>query len=126
MLALLLLSSITFDMTQEVDLLELNSLYDNNDQRVFEQMIYYEWDRVDNRYHVVDWRLLKHRGMIPIKQGRYYETIWMDGDQLRRVRAKYYRKTWSRTDPEIGERERLPKDQRRGLIKWPTKKKTTE
>jgi len=117
MLILLLLSSITYDQTQEVDLIELNCFYDNEAQLVFKQMIYYRWSHVDNRYHVIDWRLLKNRDMIPIKQGRYYETIWMDGDQLRRIRAKYFRRSWTHEDPEIMERERMPKDRRRGLIK---------
>jgi len=35
---------------------------------------------------------------------------------LRRVRCKVYRETWSRTDPEMKEREVLPEEYRRGLV----------
>jgi len=117
MLILLLLSSITYDQTQEVDLIELNTLYDGDDRVVFKQLIYYQWDWATNRYQCVDWRLMKHHGMIPVKRGQYYESMWIDGEQQRRVRSSYFRRSWSRDDPEIEERERMPKDRRRGLIK---------
>jgi len=106
-------------MCDTVDLIEVNHFYDDEARLVFLQVIFYDWAYYENRYQVRAWRLLKHDSQIP----RYnwtsgdYETIFQDGDVIRRVRAKYYRETWTQYDPEIEERERLPKDCRRGLRK---------
>ncbi len=41
--------------------------------------------------------------------------IWNDGEILRHIRAASFRETWTQHDPELLEREYLPKEERREL-----------
>jgi hypothetical protein len=44
-----------------------------------------------------------------------YTAIWIDGEVLREVRAGSMRESWTQYDPELIEREFLPKEKRREL-----------
>lgn len=108
------------DVAQDVvDLVEVNHFYDEHGRLVFDQVIFYDWCGTNCRYQVRAWRLLKKPAQVP--QRNYvtgeYESIWHDGDVLRRVRAKTFRESWTQYDPELREREYLPKEKRRELYK---------
>ena len=108
----------THDVAQDqVDLIEVNHFYDEHGRLVFDQVIFYDWSDSQSRYQVRAWRLLKNKAQIPSKnfQTGDYETIWHDGDVLRRVRGASFRESWTQYDPELREREYLPKDRRREL-----------
>lgn len=108
----------THDVAQDqVDLIEVNHFYDEHGRLVFDQVIFYDWSHSQSRYQVRAWRLLKNKAQIPSKnfQTGDYETIWHDGDVLRRVRGASFRESWTQYDPELREREYLPKDRRREL-----------
>jgi hypothetical protein len=68
------------------------------------------------------WRLLKSPAQIPHKNFNTgeYETLWHDGDVTRRVRGKSFRESWTQHDPELRERDYLPKDKRGELYKTRT------
>ena len=118
---LLLLGSLhpAYPYAHTVDKMELNHYYDDDGQLVFSQMIYYDWSRQDNRFHVIAWRLCKSREMIPLRiQGTTnYRAIWRDGDIIRHTHTTLYVETWTQHDPEIKERTVLPKEYRKGFIK---------
>jgi hypothetical protein len=100
-----------------VDLIEANHFYDDAGVLVFSQRIFRDWDARANRFQVRAWRLLKFTGQWPTRNwltGRY-EIIWHDGEITRRVEARAYRETWTQHDPEMRERDYLPKEQRRRL-----------
>jgi len=102
-----------------VDLIEVNHFYDEHGRLVFDQVIFYDWCTSENRYQVRAWRLLKKPSQMPqrnLHTGEYV-TTWHDGDVLRRVRAESFRESWTQYDPELREREHLPKDRRRELYK---------
>lgn len=103
----------------QVDLIEVNHFYDEHGRLVFDQIIFYDWSAEQNRYHVRAWRLLKNVSQVPRRNWRRndWETIWHDGNILRRVRSKGARETWTQYDPELVEREFLPKEKRRELTK---------
>ncbi len=103
--------------TDRVDLIEVNHCYDQRGRLVFDQVLFYHWSSTDRRFHVRDWRLLKHPGQLPHKMlgGTDYVAIWLDGDVVRRVVAPSVRETWTQYDPEVVERDRLPKEARRKL-----------
>lgn len=108
------------DVAQDsVDLIEVNHFYDEHGRLVFDQVIFYDWCTSQNRYQVRAWRLLKKPSQIPLRNfdTGEYETVWHDGDVLRRVRAQSFRESWTQHDPELREREYLPKDRRRELYK---------
>jgi len=101
-----------------VDVIEINHYYDEQGKLVFDQLLFFEWSPAESCYHLRAWRLVKTRSHIPQKdwvRGDYVATFH-DGDSLRTVRAKVLRETWTQYDPELIERERLPKERRRELV----------
>jgi hypothetical protein len=120
-LILLLFSIVPAELTAEdrVDVAELNHFYDENGRLVFEQVIFYRWCWDYERYQVYDWRLVKNPTFLPQRDWELggYVCRWDDGEFRRTVRADSFRETWTQYDPELAEREFLPKEQRMGLSK---------
>ena len=103
--------------TERVDLIELNHFFDDQGRHVFDQMIFYDWSAEHNRYQVRAWRLLKSASQQPRHDWErdVYVATWQDGDLMRNVQAQTMRETWTQYDPELAEREYLPKELRREL-----------
>lgn len=121
-LALLLLTVLPReDVVRETcDLVELNHFYDENGKLVFDQTIFYDWGYpVPARYNVRAWRLVKHESQLPHPYygggPRMYRALWLDGECNRLIYSPSYRETWTQYDPELLEREVLPKEMRREL-----------
>ncbi|MFO0905159.1 MAG: hypothetical protein U0939_19285 [Pirellulales bacterium] len=106
-------------VVDRVDLVELNHYLDDQGKPVLDQLIFYDWSTADGRYQVRAWRLLKNPTAVPQRDGidGEYLTRWQDGQVLRKVYARQFRETWTQYDPELVEREFLPKDKRRDLRK---------
>jgi hypothetical protein len=124
LLALLLLSIVPRDdaVRESVDLIEVNHFYGEDCKLVFDQIIFYDWSAGDARYMVRSWRLIKTPLQIPYRDHANggYTAVWVDnGDALRVVRSRDFRETWSQSgvggDPEVNEREFLPKERRKEL-----------
>ena len=98
----------------QVDLIELNHFLDENGREVFQQVIFYDWCKVKQRFHVRAWRLIKHEHQLPTRRWKpkCFQCTWHDGPLLRQVHAPKMRETWSREDPERVNRKLLPEDQR--------------
>jgi hypothetical protein len=106
------------DVTREsVDLIELNHFYDEHGRLVFDQVIFYDWSAGEARYNVRAWRLVKNPSQLPQRDwsGGGYSAMWHDGEQIRHIRSKSIRETWTQYDPELVEREYLPKERRKEL-----------
>jgi hypothetical protein len=109
------------DVAREtVDLLEVNHFYDEHGRLVFDQVIFYDWSADDARYMVRAWRMVKNPAQLPQRDwsangGGGYFTVWQDGELLRHVRSQSMRETWTQYDPELIEREYLPKERRKEL-----------
>lgn len=104
-------------VTDRVDVIEINHFYDEHGKLVFDQVLYFEWSPSESRYNVRAWRLLKSPAQLPQRdweRGDYVATFY-DGDALREIRATSVRETWTQYDPELAEREHLPKERRREL-----------
>jgi len=102
---------------ESVDLIELNHFYDEHGRLVFDQVIFYDWSAGEARYNVRAWRLVKNPAQLPQRDWRLggYSAMWQDGEQNRYVHSKSIRETWTQYDPELVEREYLPKERRREL-----------
>jgi hypothetical protein len=102
---------------ESVDLIEINHFYDEHGRLVFDQVIFYDWSPRDSRYMVRAWRLVKNPSQLPQRDWRDggYTAVWQDGEVLRDVHATAMRETWTQYDPELVEREYLPKEKRREL-----------
>lgn len=104
---------------ERVDLIEVNHFHDELGRLVFDQVIFYEWSPEAGRHQVRAWRLLKNASQRPRKDfvsGDYVAT-WHDGDLYRQVRSPAIRESWTQYDPELVEREFLPKERRVELVK---------
>lgn len=99
------------------DLVEVNHFYGPCGHLVFDQLILWDWSECEAKYNVRDWRLIKSPGQFPARDHARggYSAAWLDGEQLRSIRATHYRETFTQYDPELLEREYLPKDKRREL-----------
>jgi hypothetical protein len=100
-----------------VDLIEYNHFFDEHARHIFDQVIFYDWDQDEARYNVRAWRLVKNPNQIPVRDWDtgWYSALWSDGEQLRYIRSRSIRETWTQYDPELIEREHLPKEKRREL-----------
>lgn len=100
-----------------VDVIEVNHFFDEHGKLVFDQVLFYDWSASQSRYHVRAWRLLKTPAQIPQRdwQRGDYVARWFDGDALREIRATTVRESWTQYDPELTEREFLPKERRQEL-----------
>jgi hypothetical protein len=102
---------------ESVDLIELNHFYDEHGRLVFDQVIFYDWSASEARYNVRAWRLVKNPAQLPQRDWAAggYTAMWHDGEQIRHLRSKSIRETWTQYDPELVEREYLPKERRKEL-----------
>ena len=107
--------------SEQVDLIEVNHFYDDQGRHVFDQVIFYDWEDSHSRHMVRAWRLVKNPAQLPQRNWKdgTYVSIWYDNDVLRKVQAKSMRESWTQYDPELVEREYLPKEKRKDL--WPPK-----
>lgn len=110
---LVTVSIIPFQTTvmDRCDVVEVNHFYDDQGKHVFDQVIWYDFNRKACRFEVRDWRLVKEQRQVPIN-GR---SLFWDGLVLRDVRARTTCETWTQYDPELTERGYLSKDHRKGL-----------
>ena len=102
---------------ESVDLIELNHFYDEHGRLVFDQVIFYDWAAGEARYNVRAWRLVKNPAQLPQRDWRLggYSAMWQDGEQIRYIYSISIRETWTQYDPELVEREFLPKERRKEL-----------
>ena len=114
-IAILLLGIIPLDIptTDKVDLVEHNHFYDENGREVFQQLIWWDWDKYNSRFVIRDWRLVTDKQILPI-DGR---SVFYDGGTMREIKATSKSTSWLQYDPELADREMLPKEQRRELSK---------
>jgi hypothetical protein len=110
------------DVVREtVDMVEVNHYYDEAGNPVFTQLMFLDWEPKFNAYAIVAWRLVKDSSQWP--QRNYpssgYRIVWNDNGVLRNVTAKAMSQTWSQSgvdgDPELNQRDWLPKEHRREL-----------
>lgn len=108
MLALLLLALLPLQDAQTVnraDVIELNHFYDHRTgQEVFRQWLFWELKN-DGEFELIDWRLCKGE----VLQG---DLLMVDG---KFVKGASHRETWTDYDPELEEREKKPKEKRKGI-----------
>lgn len=101
-------------LTQQVDAIELNHFYDDQGRPVFTQLLFWEW--TNGERHLLDWRLQK-TAIQPRRTADGWRLRFVDGEDVREIDTPNEpRESYSQHDPELLERERLPKELRAGLI----------
>ena len=114
LLAILAASILPHDraIRDSANIAEVQHYYDEHGRLVFDQLVF--WCADD---HVIWWKLIKTESDLPRRDWQYggYVTTFMDGEQLRSVRAPSFRERWEQWDVELADREAFPKEKRRGL-----------
>lgn len=100
------------------DRITVNSFYDDQARLVFDQLLFEDWDHDAGRFQLRAWRMVKHPSQLPRLNHatQRYECHWLDGEAERVVTAPSARPTATQYDPELTEREHLPKEKRRELL----------
>lgn len=103
---------------ERADLVEWNHFFSEYGKPVFVQLIWYEYRPVEGEYRVRAWKLAKYESQRPIRDHRTgdWVTTWTDGETFREIRADAFRESWTQYDPELHDRDFLPKEQRRDFI----------
>lgn len=104
--------------SESLSSIEVNAYHSDCDGRhVLTQLIFRDWYWQCECSHVIAWRLVNEKCPRPTRvwPSGDYETVWLDGDVMRRVRARTLDETVTLHDPELCERESLPQESRRGL-----------
>lgn len=101
------------------DIVELNHYYDHRGDLVFNQLIFWQWCADQSVHRVFAWRIVKSPQQFPLRdwQRDGYTTIWQDQRELRRVRSTATRRTWTQYDPEVLDRQHVPRVSRPGLAR---------
>lgn len=111
-------------LRERCDRIEVNHFYDDDRRLVFDQLLFWDWSHDAGRFQLRAWRMVKSPGAIPqySHSRRCWQSNWYDGDLWRCVEAECVTETWTQYDPELTDREFLPKEHRRELRR-PTKGK---
>lgn len=103
----------------QCDLVELNHYYDGQGEKIFDQLIFWDWsDRWG--FHVRDWRFI-HPGVIVDRHRRGVAVLFRDTKHgnLYDVRATSYRETWTQHDPEVADKKNWPDSARKRMMwRW--------
>lgn len=116
--AFLLICSLPVDtlfVEDRVDVIEINHFHDDDAKLIFSQIVFYEWRSDLAAFVVRDWRLLKGQCPRRLPGGGGYVVTWADGEVWRKVRSRMLVENWTQYDPELLNRELLPKEKRRIL-----------
>lgn len=108
-------------LREEVDMIEINHFHDDLGRHVYDQVIFYGWNRAAGDYHVRAWCLLDDPSRWPRKNassGRYH-VYWFDRDQRvhREVFARHLSETWTQIDPERANKRLLDEKYRTALLR---------
>ena len=103
-----------------VDIIEINYYFNDMGAINFAQVIFWEWDRHRKKFRVVDFRILErdaeHVWPAKMQSGLYVHFWWDERTHTcRKVIAPYFYITMTDEDPEMKDRDKWPKDERREL-----------
>jgi hypothetical protein len=98
-------------LTDQVDSLEINHVYDDCGRAVFTQAIARQWNPYTARDEIRAWWQVTTAADEPSA----HMVLRFDHGKLRRIRAARVYVTHTQYDRELAERETLPMSERRGL-----------
>lgn len=97
-----------------VDVIEHHTLYCDDGNVIFSQLIAWCFNREHSRYEVLGWKLWRPHHAVHAVESKN-AIIWMDGADLRRLRFREYRRSHTQGhDPELFDRAILPPENRKG------------
>jgi hypothetical protein len=96
-----------------VDVVHHNHHYSDDGQLVVEQVWWEDWRESAGEHAIIGWRLARpgtpHSPIPHLNAAGEWEALWLDGDVLRRIRARSFRQSWTQgQDRELLDRDRNP------------------
>lgn len=117
----LILSIGIWSNTPPVDMVEVNHYYNEKDELIFTQVIYYEWKHDYCRFDVMKWHMLENTKIH--KQGNWFYINNWEATPPIRVKTKRLRTSHTYYDPERLNQKLTHPDQRTDLCTTPSTKK---
>lgn len=112
---------------EHVDMIEINHFYDCRGCHVYDQVIFWRRNPSTLRFEVGSWILCDEQDKYPTRlSDGLIHCRWRDGQQLRDVRSRVLRESWTQTDPERANRRQLDEVDRCGLICRPRSQPSEE
>jgi hypothetical protein len=110
----------TAELPDRVAMIELNHYYKDG-ARQFDQLIFYEFDRVTCKHVVRFWKIVEpanlHDYPAPVRGTADHSVRLKDGNGYwRNVRSSLYRETWTTYDPERENKQLVEERHRVGLL----------
>ena len=96
---------------QRYDLIEVNSVYQEDGKLAYKQVLFRDWSPDYRRYHTHAWMIPREINEFPAKTGQKWVVKWTFGQISFHVEAKMYRETETLGDPERYERRFLFKEE---------------
>lgn len=112
---LLAASPVQFGQSVEVDCIELESVYDQQGNHLFDQVLARNFEAETGCCEVASWRMAKKDGEYPRPDGEWTVVRWT-GPIGREVRSKAFVRSWHQFDAEVAERRRWPITNRRDIF----------
>ena len=79
LLAISINPTVGHPVAENVDRIELNHLYNGDGRLILDQVIWWDWNYSQDRFDVVDWRLVKNCRIIEPDRKREWDTQHPDG-----------------------------------------------
>jgi hypothetical protein len=116
-LVLLLLSRSSFELTDHVDLIELNHHYDACGNHSFDQLIFWEIDPATERFWVRAWKMQNDVDAHPLEANGIYQIRITNNGSTTLVQSRMFRESWTQIDPERANKRLHPEGDRIELAK---------
>ena len=119
LLALLLLGRSPFELTDHVDLIELNHHYDACGNHSFDQLIFWEIDPATERFRVRAWKMQNDVDAHPLAVNGIYQIRITNNRSTTLVQSRMFRESWTQIDPERNDKKRHLESERTELANSP-------
>ena len=117
LLALLLFSRSPFELTDHVDLIELNHHYDACGNHSFDQLVFWEIDPATERFRVRAWKMRNDVDAHPLEVNGTYQIRITNNGLTTLVQSRMFRESWTQIDPEQANKRLHPEGERIELAK---------
>ncbi len=110
-------SSSPFELTDRVDLIELNHHYDACGNHSFDQLIFWEIDPATERFRVRAWKMQNDVDAHPLEVNGTYQIRITNNGSTTLVQSRMFRESWTQIDPERNDKKRHSESDRIELAK---------
>ena len=105
-------SGLNDHLVDATDMVEVNHMHSREGEPTFTQVIFWDWDQEDSKYHVRAWTM--------DEKVRFYRgsVVYFDSslNATRVIRYRYFKESWTQNDPERADKEHVAETERIKLV----------